>query len=131
VLKRWWSQKYGLPATHELYTSQTEAALTLEWLEDLHRRREELRADIEARHGDFNKNVETLDAINAILDGRKADETTPDGARVTGDPLVDEWERALAEGRPVDLEKDLPKKAPKPSKAVLAALAKKPEVSRG
>ena len=47
--------------------------------------------------------MEALQQINAILDDR----VVSDGPLVTGDPLVDKWEKEIAEGTMPDLGESL------------------------
>ena len=101
-LKRWWIQKYKLPTTHRLFQEQSWAALNLELTEDLWIREQELCEQAQQHEGSALNEV--LDQLQTV---RKALGLILDfgSARITGsDPLVDKWERELAEGRDPDLD---------------------------
>ena len=93
-LRRWWANKYSLPPNHELFESQSIADLNLEMFEDLIGRKRELEAELEA--GETKNTGALLRALNEI--NRALGE-----AETGGDPLVDKWERELAEGKIPDL----------------------------
>lgn len=95
MLRRWWSKKYGLPATHEAFTSQPSAAVMLEWFEDLWEEHATFAATQKVRHLE-KLEFERWERVCAIL------ALAPPGR--TGDPVIDAFERALAEGRPIDLD---------------------------
>lgn len=106
LLERWWSEKYKLPANHELFRERTEASLTIEWFEDLYVRRAEINAELkEAPPERKIQLMEQLTAVDRVLsDAPKTDLNAP---FVTGDPLVDKWEQELAEGGMPDLSEGL------------------------
>lgn len=94
-LRRWWMRKYKLPASHDLFLSQTVAELHLEQLEDLYEEREGLERELEAGGGDMSAvraAQERLEQINRAL-GEQA-----------GDDLIDLWEAELAAGRVPNLD---------------------------
>jgi len=97
-LKHWWAKKYRLPPNHDLFENQSIAELNLEFYEDLFVRRKEIMEEMEDQDvkGDsLDRLFKQLNAINRILGFEEQ----------SGDPLIDEWERDLAEGRIPDLEK--------------------------
>jgi hypothetical protein len=72
-------------------------------LEDLYVRRDELKNELKDCDNALERMrlVETIERINKVLeDPRKA---IDDGPVYTGDPIVDQWERDIAEGRRPDL----------------------------
>lgn len=82
-MRRWAEKKYRLPWTHECFQSQSLFELLISFWEDYYDR-------------------------NPI-----ASRTTADGNVVfanTGDPLIDKWERELAQGLQPDLLEGLPPK---------------------
>jgi len=94
-LRRWWSGKYNLPPNHALFMEQSQAELTLEMYEDFIAKKEELEYRLEeatAKEAQFL--MRQLTAINKIL----GDDN------FTGDPLIDKWEREIAEGKIPDLD---------------------------
>jgi hypothetical protein len=106
TLKRWWSDKYNLPPNHTLFLGQSKAALMLELYEDLHQRKKEITRDLESANTRMEERVrlgEALRGVNAILEGDGKEDDDPNAPVVTGDPLVDRWERELAEGKTPDL----------------------------
>ena len=75
LLRRWWTRKYSLPATSDEYLRYTPEELLVEFFEDY----------FEA-HPDRQVRQETH-------------EGTGQRYFVTGDPVIDRWEREIAEGR--------------------------------
>lgn len=65
---------------------------------DLYQRRDEIQRDLETRRGDKTDLYEQLAKIDEILQ----DET--EQQRFSEDPLIDKWERELAEGKEIDLD---------------------------
>lgn len=65
---------------------------------NLYWQRDEVLAELEGRYGDKSDLYERLALIDKALD----DETEPRG--YSSDPLIDKWERELAEGKEIDLE---------------------------
>lgn len=91
-----------MPSTSPLFERQTPADLELEMYVDLLAAREDLLEQLEhvrdpREHAQLH---ERLAGIARVF-GEQADSGS--------DPLVDEWERDLAEGRVPDLEKGLKK----------------------
>ena len=96
-LKRWWVKKYALPPVHELFVGQSVAELELEFFEDLWAQREEVMHQLEdedTRSAERSVMYRQLSVINNVL-GLETE---------SSDPLVDQWEKDLAEGRVPDLE---------------------------
>lgn len=100
-------------------------SLVQEMLEDLHLKREAIKGGIvgapAAEHSRMLGELRRLDGI--LDDPDTVDDTTP---LVTGDPLVDEWERQIAEGKMPDLTQGMAK--PKPAPTVGAVPASKSEL---
>jgi len=98
-LKRWWTNKYKLPASHALFENQSSAELYLEFFEDMFAQRQEILASLEEEGNqvDQERAYKQLNAINRALD-------LPE---VVSDPLIDKWERELAEGKEPDFEETL------------------------
>ena len=111
AVERWWSSKYNIPANHELFQKQKPAALVLEMLEDLHQRRDDLRDELKHTKDLITraKVSAQLAEIDRLLSHGKA---LKDKLVLTGDPLVDEWERDLYEGRMPNLAKGLSPDSP-------------------
>jgi len=94
-LRNWWASKYTLPTNHELFMSRSIGSLNIEMFEDLYVKRSDLERSLETASGKENGSiVRQINEINAILE----EETYVD------DPLIDKWERELAEGKIPDLE---------------------------
>lgn len=98
-LKRWWSDRYKLPPTHHLFTSQSQSEILLEMYEDLETQRLSIESQLES--GDVGgetrtRLMEQLNIINKSL-----------CIEAPQDDLWDEWESELAAGRVPDLEKGL------------------------
>lgn len=75
-MERWWITKYRLPWNHELAQSRTFYELLVEYFEDYY------EANPLEAHRNEQGNIQFRD---------------------TGDPLVDKWERDIAEGGVPDL----------------------------
>lgn len=96
-MRRWWVQKYKLPPQHALFQNQSLAELLQEMYEDMYAEKEELEARLAegGLTGDLRQDaLSQLSRLSRALG--EEDETRDD--------LVDEWERALAEGRTPDLD---------------------------
>lgn len=93
-VRRWWSDKYKLPPNHELFVSRSYADWTVEMIEDLLERRDEIEQQIKDGALPASKGDLILQRIADAL----GEETTG------GDPLFDQWERDIEEGRIPDLE---------------------------
>jgi hypothetical protein len=96
-LKNWWIRKYQLPPTHELFQGQSVAELELEFYEDMWAKKEmiEKELDEDTQGADRGELYRQLNSVHKALGLETESE----------DPLIDEWERDLAEGRIPDLEK--------------------------
>lgn len=100
-MKRWWVQKYKLPPNHALFTGQSLSALNLEMMEDLWIREHELKEKIKEEEGSvLNEAIQQLQDVRKAL-GIVLDYGTP--LPSGDDPLVDRWEREIAEGKVPDL----------------------------
>lgn len=100
-MKRWWVQKYKLPASHDAFTSQTLGDLLLEFYEDAWLELRTIEAHAE-KHGNPGQEVMTRwNALRKLLLDAEED-------MITGDPLVDKWERELREGKTPNLNEGLP-----------------------
>lgn len=88
-----------MPPNHELFESQSIAELHLEFFEDMYAQRDEVISLLESdeKHIDHEKLYKQLNAINKALD-------LPE---IAADPLIDKWEKELAEGLEPDLEEGL------------------------
>ena len=91
--------KYKLPPNHELFVTRTLADLQLEMLEDLAQRREELRVQLEEREAntDTGRILDQINVINEVFDDQPE----------VWDPLIDKWEKELAEGKIPNLDERL------------------------
>jgi hypothetical protein len=96
LARRWWAKRYGQSPKPYLEYSITE--LIREMYVELYWQRDEVMTEIEHRHGDKTDLYERLSAIDKALE----DETEP--KRYSPDPLIDKWERELAEGKEIDLD---------------------------
>lgn len=83
-LRRWWTRKYQAPPTDPRYLAYTPEDLLLEFFEDYYADHPERRVE------------------------RRTHEATGAQYAVTGDPLIDKWEREIAEGREPDLDEGVP-----------------------
>lgn len=87
-----------MPPNHELFESQSIAELNLEFFEDIMVRRKEILEDLEnedIKQEEAGSLYKQLNAVNKILGLEE----------VSSDPVVDEWERELLDGRVPDLER--------------------------
>lgn len=76
MLQRWWSTKYSIPWTHDLFQDQCLDELFTQWYEDLYEKH-----PLEAQR---NENGEVQFE--------------------TGDPVLDKWEEEIAAGRSINME---------------------------
>lgn len=82
-LRRWWTKKYSLPSTHNLYQEASEFELLTEFYEDYYEENHSAQLDL---YKDENGEVQLIG---------------------TGDALIDKWERELAMGLEPDLNEGL------------------------
>lgn len=77
------------------------AELQLEYLADLYRRQAQIQEElVDAKGPEVGRLLKDLAVIQRVL---QTEEDQADAGPVyTGDPVADEWERALAEGREPD-----------------------------
>ena len=95
TVRRWWTNKYKLPSNHSLFLDRPEAVHMREMTEDLISRRNELEAELdEGTAGDSKRALETLNAIKKALGEEDHDY----------DPIVEQWEKDMDEGRVPDLD---------------------------
>lgn len=94
--KKWWVNKYKAPPKPFYHYTMTE--LLIEMYVDLYQQRDEVQRELETRHGDKSDLYNHL----ALIDQALQDET--EAKQFSSDPLIDKWERELAEGREIDLE---------------------------
>ena len=98
-LKKWWSNKYNLPGNHPLFVGQTMAEIMTEWYEDLWAKKEEIERQLDSGEIPFDDRgpyMRQLTTINEELG--EADNA--------GDPVIDKWEREIAEGKVPDLTEE-------------------------
>jgi len=86
VLRRWWTKKYRLPITSEHWKNAFKDELLAEFLEDLIDDDEEYARELRLKHLGY--------------------EVAP-----SGDPIIDLWEKQIAEGIVPDLDYDEPENA--------------------
>lgn len=87
-----------MPTNHELFLSQTEAELYQEMTEDMLFSRQEIRAQLE------NEDTPIADRSNLWKRLHALDRALGNPTE-SQDPLIDEWERDLEEGRMPNLDK--------------------------
>lgn len=93
-MKKWWTNKYKLPANHDLFVGQSESELALEMFEDMLLRKQEILDDLETSDSkNANELYRQLNALNAALGE----------GEVVQDDLVDRWEKELEQGITPDL----------------------------
>lgn len=93
-VRRWWCDKYKRPPNHPLFVGRSYADWTVEMVEDLLERRDEIEQQIKDGLLPASKGDLILQRIAEAL----GEETEG------GDALFDQWERDIAEGRIPDLE---------------------------
>lgn len=86
-LRRWWTDKYKLPSTHEAFQNATIEDLLVEYYEDY------------------------FDANPSEARKEQSDEDGEFYFTNTGDPYVDKWERELAAGIVPDLTEGMSEQA--------------------
>jgi hypothetical protein len=96
MAKKWWRKKYG--QSPKPFHEYSLAELIREMYVDLYWQREECMTELEQRDGDKTDLYRRL----ALLDDALDDDTEP--KRLSSDPLLDKWDRELAEGKEIDLE---------------------------
>lgn len=96
--KRWWVNKYNQP-TRQFWESSL-SALLVEMYEDLYATRDEIMEELATRRGDKTELYDKLARVNKAL--------SEDGGepKYSPDPLIDKWERELAEGKDIDLDEE-------------------------
>jgi hypothetical protein len=94
--KKWWVKKYQTPP--KPLNDYTMTELLIEMYTDLYQQRDEIYRELETRRGDKSDLYDHL----ALVEQALQDETDP--KRVSSDPLIDKWERELAEGKEINLE---------------------------
>jgi hypothetical protein len=99
LLRRWWVKKYQRPWTHELAQEATTSELLTEWWEDYLDEHPEKIYEILSNGGVFTFGE-------------------------TGDPLIDKWEREIAQGLDPDLSEGLPKAAKDENKKTKSLMRK-------
>lgn len=93
-MKKWWTNKYKLPANHDLFVGQSESELALEMFEDMLLRKQEILDDLETSDSkNANELYRQLNALNAALGE----------GEIVQDDLVDRWEKELEQGITPDL----------------------------
>ena len=97
-MKRWWSEKYNLPPNHKLFESQSLAEIELEMYEDLLTRKQSIESELHEDQREMNRAEELITQLNAIK------RALGEKDEVVVDPLIDQWEKDLEEGRIPDLE---------------------------
>lgn len=96
-VKRWWVNKYQLPTSHPTFQNLTLAEMQLEMLQDFAHRRVELRGLLGEKGYDADYLTGQINAINEVFGD----------SMESWDPLVDKWEREIAEGKVPDLNEQL------------------------
>ncbi len=104
VAERWWTSKFELPPSDPRFLSMSRESVMTAMYEDLLSTREGILEELETSRRDNSHLYERLSGINKILDG----EDRGPSRRFSPDPLIDKWERELAEGTLIDLEEKLP-----------------------
>ena len=93
-IRRWWCRKYDRPSTDPLFLERSYAEWSIEMIEDLLERREEIEQQIEDG---------TLSAASGHVVLRKIGKALGEEVE-SADRLIDQWERDIEEGRMPDLE---------------------------
>lgn len=89
-------RKYNLPSSSPLFQSMTTAEILLERYEDLHAERSDLEQKRKtSKLEDWERDRLTL--VQSILEGEDVS---------FGDPLIEKWEREIAEGKIPDLDEE-------------------------
>jgi hypothetical protein len=98
-VKKWWSEKYNLPANHELFEKQSLSELVIEMFEDRLLRKEKLMYDLENEDLDLDARSIIKKQIKGIDKSLGYEEFDDE------DELIDQWERELAEGKVPDFNR--------------------------
>lgn len=95
-IENWWTNKYKLPANHELFRTRSVASLHIEMIKDLLLQKEKIEKDMQEANGlELRELTKQLNSINTALD--------PTIKNVSGDDLIDKWEKELEEGKTPNL----------------------------
>ena len=98
-LRQWWAERYKRPPNDPSLERLTPAELELAMYRDLISRKKELESQLENSAPGVNR-TKIVDAIGEI------DELMT-GVNSAADPLIDKWEREIAEGKIPDLDEML------------------------
>ena len=93
-VKRWWIKKYGLPSTHPAFLNTNLSEMQLEMLQDLLSRRRELREALDEKGANVDSIMKQINSINEVFNDKVE----------YIDPLIDKWDRELAEGKIPNLD---------------------------
>lgn len=88
-------EKYKRPPNDPLFQARSWAEWQIERYEDLLQLRADLLEHMESGQSGGKQALSALSALDAVLG---------ETATVVGDPLIDRWEKDLAEGREPDLD---------------------------
>ena len=97
-IKKWWSDKYNLPPTHQLFLGYSISEHIQDMFEDLMLKRKEARQSLEEDSENSEMYLKQINNINRVLG---------DSIEI-GDPLIDKWEREIEAGIIPDLD-EMPK----------------------
>jgi len=93
-IKKWWSEKYNLPPTHQLFVGHSLTEHMQAMYEDLMLQRKEAQQSLEESSENTEMLLKRINNINKVL----GDPTE------VSDPLFDKWERELDMGIVPDLD---------------------------
>ena len=93
-IRKWWVDKYNRPTNDPLFQQRSWAEWQLEMYEDMWVQRDQLVESLNRGDVESKSVMPAITALNKVLE---------DGEMVTGDPLIDKWEKEWAEGKTPDL----------------------------
>ena len=97
-IRKWWVDKYKRPTNDPLFMQRSWAEWQIEMFEDMWLQRDQLMESMNNGDMEIKVALPAITALNKVLD---------DGDIITGDPLIDKWEKEWAEGKTPDLNEVL------------------------
>lgn len=101
-VRRWWSNKYNRPANDRLFQNRPISVWVREMYEDAYERKFDLETLLEDPEMRQEERRHVSQKLRRIYKALGEEDLT-----LGEDPLIDKWERELAEGKEPDLDEQL------------------------